>query len=860
MNALSSRTNDRLLRTSRQAAWLHVMLLLGTIALVAWHIFLLGEAVEEQQRISRVTVTLMAVSDDISDLEDGQRGFLLTGSNAFLEPYVRARADVGDHLAELQRLTAGEPLAADILDRIVVAKDIAVELADRIIAIYRKGNTETAIGMVRGGAGKRLTETMHVEIHRLFGAWQSRQDAITDDIAVRQKIVAAGVVTAAFLAIAIMVRNYRAQRRFITDLARTEAEQRGILSSMVEGVVKADHTGRIVSANPRAAGILGLTDGQLMGRDSMDPRWGCIREDGSPFPGDAHPAMVALRTGKPVRECVMGVLLPEGGISWILVNSNPLFDVGRSTPSGTVTSFLDITELRAADRARRESETRLRAMVDNAPDAIFVRNIDGRILDANPAACASWGCTREEAVQLTVMDIVDDLDAAEAAAVGMRIGPGQAETLTKTFRRRDGTTYPAETSITSFTLHGERRLLCFVRDVSALREAQRRVAESERRLQAILDNVPAKITYWDASLHCQFINRATSEWYATDDREIVGRHARELLGERVYAFSEPYIRRALDGEFIEFERDDHDVRGNQRHARVTYIPDVVDGEVRGVFTHLADTTELTRKVAERTEALELARDEAEAANRAKDEFLANASHEMRTPLHAIRAFTQLSLKRIADIDDPKLARHLANIDESVRRLGGFVEALLSLAKLEAGRMQVAPVSIDLHCKATAIAGNLESLLMAKRLRVDLRDATTDARVRADEKMVEQILTNLLSNAIKFSPEGASITVALTDDEIHADGMPLPAVRLTVDDEGVGVPEDELETIFEKFQQSSRTKSGAGGTGLGLSICREIMRHHGGTITARNRATGGVGFHAVFPREVAAHAGTADSLP
>ena len=90
----------------------------------------------------------------------------------------------------------------------------------------------------------------------------------------------------------------------------------------------------------------------------------------------------------------------------------------------------------------------------------------------------------------------------------MRIGPGQAETLTKTFRRRDGTTYPAETSITSFTLHGERRLLCFVRDVSALREAQRRVAESERRLQAILDNVPAKITYWDTSLHCQFINRA----------------------------------------------------------------------------------------------------------------------------------------------------------------------------------------------------------------------------------------------------------------------------------------------------------------------------------------------------------------
>ncbi len=233
---------------------------------------------------------------------------------------------------------------------------------------------------------------------------------------------------------------------------------------------------------------------------------------------------------------------------------------------------------------------------------------------------------------------------------------------------------------------------------------------------------------------------------------------------------------------------------------------------------------------------------------------------MRTPLHAIRAFTQLSLGRIADIDDPKLARHLGSIDESVRRLGGFVEALLSLAKLQAGRMQVTPVPVDLHRKATAIAGNLESLLMAKRLRVGLHDTTTDPRIRADEKMVEQVLTNLLSNAIKFSPEGASISVELNADELRTDaGIAVPAVRLTVGDEGVGVPEDELETIFETFEQSSRTKSGAGGTGLGLSISREIMRCHGGTITAHNRASGSVGFHAVFPREIAPQADLADSL-
>lgn len=840
--------NDRLLRSSRRTAWVHVALLLGTIALVAWHIFLMGEAVHRQQRINRVTVILMSISDDLSDLEDGQRGFLLTGKAAFLEPYVRARRDIDARLDDLRNLTRDDPAAEDTLARLVVAKNLSVELADRIIATYRGGDTESAVGMVSNGAGRRLIVTMHDRINAMFGRWQEMQDAITDAIAWRQKIVALGVASAALLAIAVLVRGYRVQRRFIAELGRSESEQRGILTSMVEGVVKQDHTGRIVATNPRASAILGMTDRQLMGRDSMDPRWSCIREDGSPFPGEEHPAMVAQRTGKPVRECVMGVNLPDGGRSWILVNSNPIFEGGGDRPSGTVTSFLDITELRGADRARRESEARFRAIVDNAPDGIFVRSLDGRILDANPAACAAWGCTREEAVQLTIMDIVEDLTAEEAEAVAHRVSAGRTETLNKNFVRRDGTTFAAETSLTAITLDGERRLLCFTRDVSALRAAQRRVAASERRLQSILDHVPAMITYWDTSMHCQFINRATSAWYSKEGNEAVGRHARELLGEDVFATSEPYIRRALQGQIVEFERDDRDVHGNRRHARVTYIPDIVDGEVLGLFTHLADTTELTRKVAERTVELEHARDEAEAANRAKDEFLANASHEMRTPLHAIRAFTQLSLKRGAARDDEKLARFLGNIDDSVRRLGGFVETLLSLAKFEADRMQVVLASVDLRARAAAIAGNLESLLPAKRLQIRFRAGTPDAVVRADEKMVDQVLTNLLSNAIKFSPQGGSITVSLDADALPgADGRPAPAVRLTVEDEGVGIPDGELDAIFEKFRQSSRTKSGAGGTGLGLSICREIMRCHGGTITAHSGVTGGAAFRVVFPR-------------
>lgn len=117
----------------------------------------------------------------------------------------------------------------------------------------------------------------------------------------------------------------------------------------------------------------------------------------------------------------------------------------------------------------------------------------------------------------------------------------------------------------------------------------------------------------------------------------------------------------------------------------------------------------------------------------------------------------------------------------------------------------------------------------------------------DHAKIIQVMTNLISNAIKFTPEGSTITVSIEEATLKKRKEQIPAVQVTVKDEGVGIPEDEIETVFDKFIQSSKTKKKSGGTGLGLAICREIIVHHGGKIWAENNQDGGATFSFMIPK-------------
>jgi two-component system OmpR family sensor kinase len=230
----------------------------------------------------------------------------------------------------------------------------------------------------------------------------------------------------------------------------------------------------------------------------------------------------------------------------------------------------------------------------------------------------------------------------------------------------------------------------------------------------------------------------------------------------------------------------------------------------------------------------------EAAFESQRRFTADASHELRGPLTALRGEVEVALRR--ERDPAEYRRVLASSLQEVDRLTALAEDLLTLARSDAGVMQPRLQVTDIAARAAGVVTRLTPRASAKG--VDLVvDARASAEALVDPGLVDQLLWNLVENGIKFTPAGGRVEVAV--DEAEGE------VIIEVSDTGPGLPEDAYERVFERFYRTdpSRTSAGeAGGTGLGLSIVRAIAEVHGGHVRARNAPDGGAEFLITLPAE------------
>ena len=241
-----------------------------------------------------------------------------------------------------------------------------------------------------------------------------------------------------------------------------------------------------------------------------------------------------------------------------------------------------------------------------------------------------------------------------------------------------------------------------------------------------------------------------------------------------------------------------------------------------------------------------AKDEAERANRAKSEFLSNMSHELRTPLHRILSCARLGADRIDTAGPERLREYFRLIHDSGSRLLVLLNDLLDLVKLEAGRMELRRAPFDLADLLASLVHELHAMFELKNLSIDLQTAG-NGLINGDAERIGQVVRNLLANASKYAPPGSTVRVRMWPERIRDTlGDEVDGIHLAVEDQGPGIPEQELQRIFDKFVQSSNNSKNSGGTGLGLAICQEIVHLHCGMISASNRPEGGACFAVLLP--------------
>lgn len=380
-------------------------------------------------------------------------------------------------------------------------------------------------------------------------------------------------------------------------------------------------------------------------------------------------------------------------------------------------------------------------------------------------------------------------------------------------------------------------------EITVRMQAETALRQSEEQLRLITNALPVLISYVDDQQQYRFNNQAYQDWLGQAPAHIFGQHLKQVWGKQCYQRMQGYVEAALSGQVVSYENEIELQDGSGRAVDVTYIPHR-DGDkaVRGFFSLTSDISD--RKAIERM----------------KDEFISIISHELRTPLTSLHsALKILATGRLGNLS-VEGQQMLAIADESTERLVRLVNNVLDLQRIESGKV----VMEQQPCNAANLMVQAAEAMqaMAQHQGIILVTQTEEMTVWADADYILQTLTNLLSNAIKFSHSGSQVwlTVGVADRDTlpEAEMRDRPcqfdgAAVFRVQDEGQGIPNNQLERIFERFQQVDSSDSRKkGGTGLGLAICRKIIEQHGGKIWAESTPGSGSTFAFTLPAMIPAH--------
>lgn len=507
----------------------------------------------------------------------------------------------------------------------------------------------------------------------------------------------------------------------------------------------------------------------------------------------------------------------DGNIVWGDVTTNWILD-SEKRPFYSIVHLIDTTERRLAEQALRQSEERFRTLVEQAGDAFFLHEPNGRFLDFNRQACLSLGYSREELLELTVHDIEARYKENRTIEVWETMGPGEVHTFRGMQRRKDGSEFPVEVRVSRYNAGDRDLIIALARDITqstlaeeALKGALVEARDARDKVDAILKSIADGLLVTDRHHRLTVMNRAAEELLGISFADAINWPITAVIRDpafdhRVGASSSWEVAEGGTQRVIRARNFDMRAQSLGAAGRITILQDV-------------------------TREHEIAR--------LKNEFLSTAAHELRTPLASVMGFTEL-LQQRTDLTPAQQQEFLSIIYANSEDLEVLIDDLLNLNRIEAGRpVCLNPSHFDLRDEIARLVGQFRSEFPQHAFVVELSQPLV---VWWDQAKIAQVLENLLGNAVKFSPGGGPV---------HLEAQPEgDQVRVTVRDLGIGMSGEQSDHAFDTFYRGDASDTAVRGLGIGLSVARGIIEAHGGRISLESAPGQGTRISFLTPRGLA----------
>lgn len=489
----------------------------------------------------------------------------------------------------------------------------------------------------------------------------------------------------------------------------------------------------------------------------------------------------------------------------------------------------DITNQKIAENALKDNEQKFKSLIKHAPDAIYLHDIEGNILDTNIKATRDLNYSIDEIKKLTIFDVDKNIASKdEIYKAWNSISPETSTSFVAQHQRKDGTVFPVEVKLSVFYDKGKKLFLAFVRDISD----RKKIEEEKNKLTQAIDQSPICIIITNTDGIIEYVNPFFEKTTGYSIQETIGKSPKILnSGYHSKEYYKEMWSKLLSGESWYGEFRNKKKNGDLYWENVNIAP--VKNSENKITHFIALKEDITEKKKILSD-LEEAKNKAEEADRLKTAFLASMSHEIRTPLNSIVGFSTIIAEETKSEDFKEFSGIIHDQSEVLLRL---IDDLIDFARIESETIEIKPTLFDLNSLLKSLHTIFEHKC-CEDVTLIMDPQYSKILISSDKNRLKQIFINLITNALKFTNKGSITFGYYVDNNSN--------VTCFVKDTGIGIPKNQHDKVFERF---TKLNEFAQGTGLGLSIIKKIINLMDGTIELESEANKGATFKFHIPFEI-----------